>query len=83
MLKLNETTCIKQLKKNIYVNCRKLEQTLTTHAHQSALTIAFYYHDEVIPLMEAIRKDVDELEMITDREYWPMPTYKELMFGVD
>ncbi|MBQ6343328.1 MAG: glutamine synthetase III [Anaerolineaceae bacterium] len=74
---------LKQLKKNIYVNCRKLEQTLTTHAHQSALTIAFYYHDEIIPLMEAIRKDVDELEMITDRGYWPMPTYKELMFGVD
>ncbi len=74
---------IKQLEKSIFVNLRNLEMSLTPHPHQSALTIAFYYHDEVIPLMEVIRKDVDELELITDRTYWPMPTYLELMFGVD
>ena len=45
--------------------------------------MAFYYHDEVIPLMTLIRRDTDELELITDRKCWPMPTYKELMFGVD
>ncbi len=74
---------VKQLKKNIFTHIRELEQSLMPHPHQSALTIAFYYHDEVIPLMEAIRKDTDELELITDRDYWPMPTYRELMFGVD
>ena len=74
---------IKQLEKSIFVNLRNLEMSLTPHPHQSALTIAFYYHDEIIPLMEVIRKDVDELELITDRTYWPMPTYLELMFGVD
>lgn len=74
---------VKQLKKNIFTHLRELEQALIPHPHQSALTIAFYYHDEIIPLMEAIRKDTDELELITDREYWPMPTYRELMFGVD
>ena len=74
---------VKQLKKNIFTHIRELEQSLMPHPHQSALTIAFYYHDEIIPLMEAIRKDTDELELITDRDYWPMPTYRELMFGVD
>ena len=74
---------VKQLKKNIFTHIRELEQSLMPHPHQSALTIAFYYHDEVIPLMEAIRKDTDELELITDRDYWPMPTYRKLMFGVD
>lgn len=74
---------IKQLKKNIVTNLRNLEQSLVPHPHESALTIAFYYHDEIIPLMEAIRKDTDALELITDREYWPIPTYKELMFGVN
>lgn len=74
---------VKQLKKNIFTHIRELEQSLMPHPHQSALTIAFYYHDEVIPLMETIRKDTDELELITDRDYWPMPTYRELMFGVD
>ena len=74
---------VKQLKKNIYANLRNLEQSLIPHPHESALTIAFYYHDAIIPLMEALRKDTDELEQITDRTYWPMPTYIELMFGVD
>ena len=33
--------------------------------------------------MDSIRRNTDELELVTDRELWPMPTYKELLFGVD
>ena len=75
---------VKTLKQNIYMNSKTLELALMApHPHESALTVAIYYHDRIIPIMEAIRKDVDELELITDRGYWPMPTYKELLFGVD
>ena len=74
---------VKSLKKEIFRNLKELEQSLTPKPHQSALTTAFFFHDQVIPLMAQIRRDVDELEQITDRTYWPMPTYKELMFGVD
>ncbi|MBQ6503700.1 MAG: glutamine synthetase III [Flexilinea sp.] len=74
---------LKQLKKSIFENMERLEDALTPKAHQSALTIAFHFHDQVIPLMALIRQDTDELELTTDRGYWPMPTYKELMFGVD
>lgn len=74
---------IKTLKKRIYENLQRLEEALLPKAHQSALTIALHFHDQVIPMMNVIRQDVDDLELITDREYWPMPTYKELMFGVD
>ena len=74
---------IKQLKKSIFENMARLEEALLPQAHKSALTIAFHFHDQVIPLMALIRQDTDELEQITDRGYWPMPTYKELMFGVD
>ena len=74
---------IKQLKKSIFENMARLEEALLPQAHKSALTIAIHFHDQVIPLMTLIRQDTDELEQITDRGYWPMPTYKELMFGVD
>ena len=37
--------------------------------------------DRLIPAMDALRKDCDEAERWTAREYWPMPTYGELMFG--
>ena len=43
---------------------------------------AFYYRHQVIPAMEALRKPVDELEMIVDKEIWPMPSYGDLLFEV-
>ncbi len=43
---------------------------------------AFAYKDEVKEAMDALRKPVDELEMLVDREVWPYPTYADLMFEV-
>ena len=43
---------------------------------------ARYYHDEVNTAMEALRKPIDQLEMIVDKEMWPMPSYGDLMFEV-
>lgn len=43
---------------------------------------AFYYHDHVMTAMEALRKPADELEKLVDKEYWPFPTYADLMFEV-
>ena len=43
---------------------------------------AFYYRRQVIPAMENLRKPVDELEMIVDKEIWPMPSYGDLLFEV-
>ena len=43
---------------------------------------AFFYRRQVIPAMEALRKPVDELEMIVDKDIWPMPSYGDLLFEV-
>ena len=43
---------------------------------------ATYYHSEVVPAMEALRVPVDKLEMIVDKEVWPMPSYGDLIFEV-
>ena len=43
---------------------------------------AFYYRRQVIPAMENLRKPVDELEMIVDKEIWPMPSSGDLLFEV-
>ncbi len=32
--------------------------------------------------MDALRTPIDELEMIVDKEIWPVPTYGELTFEV-
>ena len=43
---------------------------------------ARYYHFTVVPAMAALRAPVDKLEMIVDKEAWPMPSYGDLMFEV-
>ena len=43
---------------------------------------AVFFREKVVPAMEELRKPVDELEMIVDKEMWPMPSYGDLIFEV-
>ena len=43
---------------------------------------AFFIKDEMIPCMNALRAAVDEAEKICASEYWPVPTYGEILFSV-
>jgi len=41
---------------------------------------AMYYHDTIVPGMNALRAEADTLEALTDKSYWPYPTYSDLLF---
>ena len=43
---------------------------------------AFAYHRQIVPIMKDLRDFVDELEMLVDKEYWPMPSYGDLIFEI-
>ena len=43
---------------------------------------AVFYHENVTTAMEALRKPIDELEMIVDKEMWQYPSYADLLFEV-
>ena len=43
---------------------------------------AKYMHEVVVPAMEALRRPIDTLEMIVDKDLWPMPSYGDLLFEV-
>ena len=43
---------------------------------------AFAYRNSVTVAMEALRKPVDSMEMIVDKDMWPMPSYGDLIFEV-
>lgn len=43
---------------------------------------AKYMHEVVVPAMEVLRKPIDTLEMIVDKDFWPMPSYGDLLFEV-
>ncbi len=43
---------------------------------------AHYYHDHVMTAMNDLRQPIDKLEMLVDKEVWPMPSYGDLIFEV-
>ena len=43
---------------------------------------AFAYHKQIVPVMKELREFVDEIEMLVDKEYWPMPSYGDLIFEI-
>ena len=57
-------------------------------AHHAALELvdqqqrANKYAHEIVPIMEKLRAAVDEMEIVTDRDYWPVPTYNDMLFYV-
>ena len=43
---------------------------------------AMFFKTVVCEAMENLRAPIDSLEMIVDKEYWPVPTYSDLLFEV-
>ena len=62
-------------------HCNALEETML-HLPQDRASQAMYYCKTVIPAMDAARADADRLETLTDKSYWPYPTYSDLLFYV-
>ena len=59
-----------------------IEVTEEAGAMEEGRDQAVFYHDVVFTSMDALRAPVDKLEMIVDKEAWPMPSYGDLMFEV-
>ena len=59
-----------------------VKTTADAAAKEEGEVQAIYYHTEVVPAMDALRAPVDKLEMIVDKEAWPMPSYGDLIFEV-
>ena len=50
---------------------------------QDILRQAYIFKDEVLVSMNKLRKITDEVEKNMDLAYWPIPTYTELLFGIE
>ena len=63
----------------LYGICEKLRADLQTIPEGSE-ACARYYHEVIVSGMNALRKEADTLERLTDKSYWPYPTYSDLLF---
>ena len=57
------------------VECRRVANRIED-IHQRAIA----YYDKVNPKMEAIRNEIDNLEMIVEDGLWTLPKYREMLF---
>ena len=57
------------------VECRRVANRID-NIHQRAIA----YHDEVNPKMDAIRHEIDNLELIVEDGLWTLPKYREMLF---
>ena len=77
-----ETMLIRQLSETtdaLYDSIEALRGALESLPGSSD-AVSMHYHQSVIPVMQELRKHADYLEQLTDKSYWPYPTYSDLLF---
>ena len=71
------------INKNLKNLVEKLDSSVSKALKTESLTDkARLYHDEVLFIMDNIRRITDEAETIISRECWPYPTYGDLLFSI-
>ena len=68
---------------SIYNNVNELESRLRIAKSEKNIAVqADVFNNTIIPVMESLRADVDSAEKITSADFWPYPSYGELLFGI-
>ncbi len=66
-----------------YKHVKALEKALENAKKATdAVTSSVFYKDKVLPVMKKLRGEADALEHLVSEDYWPIPTYGDLMFGI-
>ena len=74
---------ISYLQDQAFESVEALEETLKkAETIVGATALANHYKDEVLLKMQTLRAAADELETLCSAQYWPFPTYGELLFGI-
>jgi glutamine synthetase len=74
------STLTASLKKNIAVLEESTEKASTLHS--DTYEQAAFYRFDVFEKMAVLRADADKLETIVDSEFWPLPTYGDILFNI-
>ena len=67
----------------LYDTAAQLEETLAAAEREAdAVTRSCLYRDRILPTMDHMREVTDTLETLTAKEYWPYPSYMEMLLSV-
>ena len=67
----------------LYEKAAEIEKLLAESKNVcGAEKVARYFADKILPVMQDMRAYADEMEVNTDKKYWPFPTYGDILFSV-
>lgn len=76
-------TELSELNDKTWANAAKLESELKGINLGKVREASQAMAHKIIPIMEQIRACVDKMETLTSAEYWPYPTYFDLLYSVN
>ena len=75
---------ISELAGSLYKKVESLDNSLMDlkGRDEDSLILASFYRYTVFSLMSEVRVDVDSLEQLVAKKYWPYPSYGEMLFSI-
>lgn len=80
---------VRALAEKLSDGCEKLLEAIDTLDNLMAnippsadISTAVYYKEKVLPAMNALREVADGMEAMVAKDYWPFPTYTDLLYRV-
>ena len=74
---------VSELTDRAYAATKVLEEVVVeAKLIENVAEAAHNYHDKVVVAMQELRAACDAAETIVSKEYWPFPTYSDLLFSV-
>ncbi len=63
-----------------YQKTKKLSDAMNDSVKEDKQAEAYYFKDIILPLMEDLRVDCDQLETYVAKEFWKFPTYGDILY---
>lgn len=74
---------LSELEAELYTRVERLDESVKKALEiEDDQTQAVYYRETVLAEMDEVREIADEMEKYTAAEYWPFPTYGDLLFSI-
>ena len=63
--------------------CNKLDEAMNkVDTIVDNYELAYYYCKTILPIMDEVRAAADHCEIIVGKDYWPLPSYSEMLFYI-
>ena len=80
----DQVRIISELKNRLAEETGKLESLLAQAKSCTDIKEkAVFYHDSILSKMSTVRETADELELLVGKDYWPVPSYGDILFSVN